>query len=528
MSSEIAHSEITLGRTIPQVIMQAAAKFGDKPAIVEGEKRISYRELSALAMRSAAAFHHAGLRPGERVSIWAPNGLDWIVAALGVQAAGGCIVPLNTRFKGIEAGYILGRAQSRFLVVTAKFLGETYKDKIAGQDLPHLERILTIPSAELQEGDWEAFLAAATLEDEAAVRALQEKFTGDEISDIMFTSGTTGYPKGVVTNHAQNVRVYAEWGRWMSLGEDDRYLIVYPFFHCSGYKSGWLACFIAGATAYPLAMLDVKALGQLVEEQKITFLPGPPTLFQTLLSAPAAERGDLSSIRVANTGASAVPPASIGRMRTELGFQSVMTGYGLTETCGTVTLSDFNDGPEIVAKYCGKALPGVEMRIVDADNNEVPLEEAGEVVVRGYNVMQGYFDDEAATAKAIDEDGWLHTGDIGILNADGYLRLTDRKNDMFIVGGFNCYPAEIERIMCGNPAYAQVAVIGVPDERLGEVGKAYVVPRAGEAVTPESVIKWAREAMANYKVPRYVEVVDALPMNAVGKVQKFILREDGK
>jgi acyl-CoA synthetase (AMP-forming)/AMP-acid ligase II len=265
-----------------------------------------------------------------------------------------------------------------------------------------------------------------------------------------------------------------------------------------------------------------------VKSQRITILPGPPTLFQTLLSAPVGERADLSSIRVAQTGATMVPPSIIERMRSELGIQAVLTGYGLTETCGTVTLSAPSDGPEVVARYCGRAIDGIEIRCVDDGNRPLPVGETGEVVVRGYNVMLGYFEDEAATAKAIDADGWLHTGDVGYLNDDGYLRLTDRKTDMFIVGGFNCYPAEIEKLMCGNAAYAQVAVIGVPDERMGEVGMAYVVPRPDTSVTPDGVIAWCRDSMANYKVPRYVRIVSELPTNSTGKVLKFKLREMAK
>jgi acyl-CoA synthetase (AMP-forming)/AMP-acid ligase II len=522
-------ADINQYRTIPDVVRRAALSFGDKPAIIDGTRRISFAGLEAAMLQAAAAFLGAGVQPGDRVSIWAPNSLDWVVAALGVHAAGACIVPLNTRFKAVEAGYILNRSRARILIAGGRFLGETFAGKLQGIDLPHLERVITLPdTAGEAMGDWAAFLATGTpaLQEQAA--AWGAHATGAEISDIMFTSGTTGYPKGVITSHAQNIRVYTEWARCQGLTDSDRFLVVYPFFHCSGYKSGWLACLIAGATSYPLAVLDVAALGAVVAAEKITFLPGPPTLFQTLLAAPPEIRGDLSSIRVVNTGASAVPPASIARIHDELGADVVMTGYGLTETCGTVTLTDHNDGPEVVARYCGKALPGVEIRCAGPDNKDVSLGEPGEVLVRGYNVMQGYFDDAAATAKAIDADGWLHTGDIGILDERGYLRLTDRKTDMFIVGGFNCYPAEIERIMCGNPAFAQVAVIGVPDDRMGEVGKAYVVLRQGGALTPDAVIAWCRDAMANYKVPRYVEIVETLPLNAVGKVQKFVLRDAEK
>jgi acyl-CoA synthetase (AMP-forming)/AMP-acid ligase II len=508
-------------------VLAAAGRGGDRIAVVDGARRVSYSALAHEMFRAAGAFSAAGLQKGERVAIWAPNSLEWIVAALGVQIAGGCIVPLNTRFKGAEVQHVLHCSRARFLVMAERFLGTDYPQLLKGFDLPHVQHRILLPTAE-GGGGWNEFLATA--DDELCSRAREqlEGLSGSEVSDVMFTSGTTGSPKGVMTTHAQNVRVYATWSRMNTLCEQDRYLIVYPFFHCSGYKSGWLACFLSGATAYPLPVLDVRTLAATVKSERITFMPGPPTLFQTLLSAPASERADLSSIRVAQTGATTVPPAIIGRMRSELGIQAVMTGYGLTESCGTVTLTAPADGPEVVARYCGRAIDGVEIRCVDEGNRPLPPGEAGEVLVRGYNVMLGYFEDEAATAKAIDPNGWLHTGDIGFLSESGYLRLTDRKTDLFIVGGFNCYPAEIEKIMCGNPAYAQVAVIGVPDERLGEVGLAYVVPRPDASVTPESVIAWCREAMANYKVPRYVRVVAELPTNSLGKVLKFKLREMAK
>jgi HIP---CoA ligase len=322
-----------LPRTVPHVVLAAAARAGERIAVVDGTRRVSYGELADQMFRAAGAFMAAGLKAGERVAIWAPNSLEWIVAALGVQIAGGCIVPLNTRFKGAEAQHILQCSRARFLVMVERFLGNSYPQLLQGFDLPHVQHRILLPTTE-GAGDWNRFLAAATNELCARARAQLDALSGDEVSDIMFTSGTTGSPKGVMTTHAQNVRVYATWSRMNTLHADDRYLIVYPFFHCSGYKSGWLACFLSGATAYPLAALDVGALAAAVKSERITFMPGPPTLFQTLLSAPAGERADLSSIRVAQTGATTVPPSIIERMRSELGIQAVMTGYGLTETCG--------------------------------------------------------------------------------------------------------------------------------------------------------------------------------------------------
>ena len=523
--AECAHPLSTildLPRSIPHVVLRAAERHGEKSAIVDGGRRISYRELRQLMLRAAAAFRALGVEKGDRVAIWAPNQAETIVAALGVQAAGGCIVPLNTRFKASEVQYILNRSRARILVMTDVFLGTCYSKMLEGVELPHLEQCVLLPS-EAGAGDWERLLAGAKAGTAAAAAALEE-LSGDELSDIMFTSGTTGNPKGVMTTHRQNVAVYRAWSDCVSLREDDRFAIIYPFFHCAGYKAGWLATFICGATIYPVAQLEVQPLCELVAAERITFLPGPPTLFQTLLATPPQERAGLRSLRASVTGASMVPPSMIERMRSELGIATVITGYGLTEACGTVTMTSASDPAELIVRSCGKAIPGVELRCVDDENRAVPVGEAGEVVVRGYNVMLGYFEDPENTAKAIDGEGWLHTNDIGVLDEHGYLRITDRKTDMFIVGGFNCYPAEIERIMCGNPDYTHVAVVGVADERLGEVGKAYVVPRPGAAVTPESVIAWCREAMANYKVPRFVEIVSALPTNAMGKVQKFRLR----
>jgi acyl-CoA synthetase (AMP-forming)/AMP-acid ligase II len=256
-------------------------------------------------------------------------------------------------------------------------------------------------------------------------------------------------------------------------------------------------------------------------------LPGPPTIYQSILSHPGRGDHDLSCLRLAVTGAAPTPVELIHRMRDELGFETIITGYGLTECCGIVSMCRFDDDPETIATTSGRAIPGIEVKCVDEGGQEVDRGEPGEVIVRGYNVMQGYFGDEAETRKTIDEGGWLHTGDVAEMDARGYLRITDRIKDMYIMGGLNCYPAEIEKTMYGSGLFTQVAVIGVPDERMGEVGMAFVVasPDAAATLSPQSVIQWCRDNMANYKVPRRVEIVEQLPANAMGKVMKFELRE---
>jgi len=306
----------------------------------------------------------------------------------------------------------------------------------------------------------------------------------------------------------------------VGLQANDRYLIVNPFFHSFGYKAGWVAAFLQGATVYPEKVFDADAVLGRIARDRISFLPGPPTLFFTMLAHPKLASFDISSLRASVTGAATVPPVLIWRMREELGIANVTTAYGLTECGGCATLCDPSDSAEIVATRCGRAIPGTEVRCVDEHGNTVPAGEPGEVLLRGYHVMQGYFDDEVATREAIDSDGWLHTGDVGVLDERGYLRITDRLKDMFIVGGFNCYPAEIERQLADHPAIAQVAVVGLPDERMGEVGCACVMLRPGATLTSEALIAWARERMANYKVPRHVLCCDSFPMNASNKVLK--------
>jgi acyl-CoA synthetase (AMP-forming)/AMP-acid ligase II len=507
--------------TLPGVLARATALFGDQPAVVTDGASLSFRQLAETAATAAAAFAAAGIRKGDRIAIWAPNSAEWIVAAVGIALCGAVLVPLNTRLKGKEAAFILRRSGARMLLTVGEFLGTRYPELLAGQALPALERTILFQGATANTAGWSDFISSAR---GAATRNDADPVTPRDLADIMFTSGTTGAPKGVMSTHEQNVRVYITWADSVDLRAGDRYLAVNPFFHTFGYKAGWLASLIRGATIYPVAVFDAGAVLAKIAADRITVLPGPPTIYQSLLAHEARERTDLGSLRLAVTGAASVPPILIRRMRGELGFEHVVTAYGLTESTGTVTICPRGTPDELVATRCGVAIAGVEVRCVDDAGKPVPANEPGEVLVRGYNVMLGYFEDPAATAEAIDREGWLHTGDVGVLDEQGFLRITDRKKDMFIVGGFNCYPAEIERMLSEHPAIAQSAVIGVPDERLGEVGKAYVVLRPDASADPAQIIAWCRGNMANYKVPRHVEIVSALPTNAAGKVQKFTLR----
>ena len=511
--------------TTPELVLQAAARFGGRIAIEDGAVRLSFAELADRAIGAARAFLAAGIAPGDRVAIWAPNLWEWIVAALGLQAAGAVLVPLNTRLKGREAGYILRKSRARILLTVGEFLGARYVEVLRGEELPALERVVCLRGATPGAVGWSEFLARGAEVPEADARARAAAVSPDDLSDLLFTSGTTGNPKGVMTAHGQNLRAFASWGEVIGLREGDRYLIVNPFFHAFGYKAGWLVSLLRGATVLPHVVFDVPAVLERVARERVSMLPGPPTLYQSILAHPDRARFDLRSLRLAVTGAAAIPVELVRRMREELGFETVITGYGLTECCGIVSMCRFDDDAETIATTSGRAIPGIEVRCVDRDGKEVPRGQPGEVVVRGYVVMKGYFEDPEETARTIDAEGWLHTGDVAVMDERGYLRITDRIKDMFIVGGFNCYPAEIEKLLYDSGRFAGVAVIGIPDERLGEVGMAFVVPAPGTKPTPESVIAWCRDNMANYKVPRRVEIVDQLPTNASGKVVKFELRQ---
>ncbi len=490
--------------------------------------RLTFPELADRIEQASRAFMAAGLEPGDRVGVWAPNSAEWVIAALGALGAGGVLVPLNTRFKGAEAAFVLGRSGARFLCTVNGFLGTDYVALLrdAGPLPETLEQIIVLqgdaPDATLS---FTSFLARA---DEISLDAARERADAvgpDDISDIIFTSGTTGKPKGAMTTHAQTLRTFDEWSNTVGLTAGDRYLVVNPFFHTFGYKAGIVACFIQGATIVPEPVFDVPAVLAHVAAERITMLPGPPTLYLSILDHPDRETYDLSSLRLAVTGAAAVPVEMIRRMREELTFTTIVTAYGLTESTGTVSICRPDDDPETISHTSGRAMNGVEVKIVDDDGEEVPPGEPGEIVCRGFNVMVGYFEDDAATREAIDADGWLHTGDVGIMDDRGYLQITDRKKDMFIVGGFNVYPAEVENAILEHADVAQVAVVSAADARMGEVGVAFVVPRAGASVDPDELCAWCVPRMANYKVPRRVVVVDALPVNASGKVLKFELRE---
>src|ERR1700722_12709067 len=504
-------------RTVPAALDRFVDQLPDQAALITDDRTFTVTELRDEVHRAAAALIALGVEHGDRVAVWSPNTWHWVIACLGIHHAGAVMVPLNTRYTASEASDILARTDAPVLFGMGQFLGH---DRLADLDraaLPALRHIVRIP-IDADDGTWDEFIAGGI--EHGAVTARAAAVTPDDVSDILFTSGTTGRSKGVLCAHRQSLSASASWAANGKITSDDRYLCINPFFHNFGYKAGILACLQTGATLIPHLTFDPLATLQAIERHRITVLPGPPTIYQTLLDHPARADYDLSSLRFAVTGAATVPVVLVERMQSELDIDIVLTAYGLTEANGMGTSCRADDDAVTVATTCGRPFADFELRIDSGAPGE-----SGEVLLRGPNVMLGYLDDPEATAAAIDADGWLHTGDIGVVDKAGNLRITDRLKDMYICGGFNVSPAEIEQVLARLDGVADAAVIGVPDERLGEVGRAFVVARPGANLDEKSVIAYTREHLANFKAPRSVRFVDALPRNAGGKVVKPQLRE---
>ena len=525
--------------TLPAALRAAATAHADLPAVVDGDTTLSFSDLHAAVRDTARGYVALGLEPGDTVCLWAPNSWEWVVAGLAVSYAGGVLVPVNTRYKGEEVADVVERSGARLCVVADGFLGRSQVAELraavaergtggdaGGHALPGLDRVAAVVGiGTTTADDTTAFSSlgdlGAAVED---IDAVAETVRPDDIADILFTSGTTGRSKGVLSTHEQTLAAARVWTRTCRVTEQDRYLVISPFFHSYGYKVGIVASLVSGCALHPMATFDAEEALATIQRERLTIVPGAPTIFHSLLESPAFATTDTSSLRLANMGSASIPPRLIERMLGELSFELVIPAFGMTE-CVVATMCRPGDPDEVIATTNGRAVEGLEMRVVDPATGEVcEAGAAGEIQLRGAMVMQGYLDDPVATAEAIDPDGWLHTGDVGTVDADGNMRITDRLKDMYVSGGFNVYPAEVEAALARLDGVVEAAVVGVPDERMGEVGKAFVIQREGADLTQEQVVAFLRERIANFKVPRHVELVPDLPRNASHKVLKPELR----
>lgn len=515
--------------TIPNLMLRQAERYGPVEALVGEHRTWSYAELRDAMFDAANAAISLGVDPGDRVAIWAPNSAEWVIGALGALAAGAILVPINTRFIGAEAAFVIAKSGAKVLLTVGEFAGHDYVASLRAADpsLAALDRVVLLEDAHRPGTlNWSAFMALGAGRSPETVLERIAAIAPDDASDIMFTSGTTGKPKGVMLSHSQSLRAFGDYVSRLALQPGERAGVVPPFFHCFGSKGGWLSMLMVGGSTVPIPMLDPDDMVRRIEEQHLVFVPGPPTIHFAYLDHPHRDEHDLSSLRAVMVGATSVPAVLIERLRSELNVQRALTGFGLTECTAIVSITKPTDSAEVLATTCGEPVEGVEVEIRDDEGHALGRGMRGEVLVRGYNVMLGYWDEPELTAEVIDADGWLHTGDIGMFDPHGNLQIVDRKKDMVIVGGFNVYPAEVESVLRTHPDIEQVAVVAIPDARMGEVPAAFIITRGGVGLDETVFTAWCRERMANFKVPRRVAVVDSLPMNASMKVKKNELRAD--
>jgi HIP---CoA ligase len=511
---------------IPAMALASAERFGPATALIDAERQLTYTVFGETARSAIAAAMALGIEKGDRVGLWGPNTSEWIFAALGVLGAGGILVPLNTRWSGEEIGYALDKADASALFVAQGFLGfdQVGSLRVAAPALRATDLVVALEGEVAGGRTFGEFLRLGAAIPREQVEDSVAGISPEDPSDIMFTSGTTGRPKGVVLRHGASLRLYDSLAELETLRPGDVYLIIPPFFHCFGYKAGWMACLLRGVTMIPQKVFEVEQVLDRIQNDKVSVILGPPTIFADILYSPRLGQIDYGSLRVSCPSAATVPVELVRRLSSELGFDVVLNAYGLTEAHGAVTMCHPGDDPELVANFAGPPLPGCEVMIVDESGAELPANEQGEVLTRGYNLMTEYYRDPEATAEAIDAEGWLHTGDIGLLNEIGYLKITDRKKDMIITGGFNVYPAEVERVLLLDDHVGEAAVVAAPDDRMGEVGIAFVVPRSGHSIDIEALRTLVTKSLAGYKTPREIRIVDSLPRNGSMKVLKHLLR----
>nr|WP_294865184.1 AMP-binding protein [uncultured Pseudogulbenkiania sp.] len=524
-------------QTLAQVLTAQVAARPDAAALVTGSSRLSYRQLADNAWQVARALLASGIRRGDFVGVLMGNDEYWVETFFGAALIGAVTVPVNTRFKASEIQFCLGQSDVKMFLLADRFLKIKFTDflreaepevdiGLPGQNLPKLQRVVVIgddiPAAATS---WQDFLAQGVRVSQAEVESAAEAVTPDDLLLIQFTSGTTAFPKGVMLTHDNMLRNARAVGLRLGVRGDDRYFNCRPFFHVAGSTLSLLVSLTSGACLATLPTFDAAEALAMLERERCTLISGNDTLFQMLM---AHKNFDVKRLHLRG-GWAAAGPETMKRVVEELGMRDVCWAYGLSEASPNVVINDWRDPLELRIAGLAKPHDGIEVRIADPDSNQAqPPEAVGEIQVRGWSVMRGYYKNPEANAKVFTSDGWLRTGDLGALTAEGRLKLIGRLKDVFRVGGENVAPAEVEEALLAHPAVAIVQVVGVPDVRLGEVPAAFVVLNPGAQLTPQQLIDWAKPRMANFRTPRYAAIVDnfdAIGMTASGKIQKNKLRE---
>ena len=523
--------------TLATQLERTAAAHGDRDALVTAGGRLSWAQTREAARGVAKALLAAGIGRGDHVALWVPNQVEFLLTWLATAYVGAVTVPVNTRYKVEEVRYIVAQCDAKALVMVDAFVGIDYLGMLArlcpelaadgppnADTFPELREVVVIGGdAPAGTTPWDAFVAAGEAVEDGVLDEAAAAVDHEDPSIIVYTSGTTGHPKGAVHSH-RILRNECSITEVMDVGPDSRVLNHLPWFHVGGGFTGVLPPLITGAAMVVMDVWEPGAALELIEREGVTVLSGIPTHFIDVLNHPTLAERDVSSLRNGWIGGANNPPEVIQAVIDRLGMAGIQPVYGMTETTSVTTLARLDDPREVVVSGRGRPVSDFEVMVADTDTRApLPAGREGEVCVRGHPVMQGYYRNPEATAAVMDDDGWFHTGDLGVLDEGGHLAITGRKSDMFIVGGANAYPAEIEIALSEHPAVKQAYVVGVPHSRLGEVGFAFV-ERRGE-VTEDEVKAFCKDRLADYKVPRFVHFVDEWPLTATGKIQRFRLEE---
>jgi fatty-acyl-CoA synthase len=514
--------EETIGANLDRTI----ERFRDRDALVDCQQglRLSYAELGAAVTQLARGLIAAGLERGDRVGIWSPNRAEWTLVQYATAKLGLILVNINPAYRTSELEYALGQSGCRLLIAAPAFKTSDYRAMVeeVRPRLPSLERVVFLDGS-----DWEELLASGSEVGEDEVRRRSEELSPGDPINIQYTSGTTGFPKGATLTHRNILNNGYFVGEACRYTEEDRVCIPVPFYHCFGMVMGNLGSTSHGsAMVIPAPAFDSQATLAAVAGERCTSLYGVPTMFIAMLAWPDFDTYDLSSLRTGIMAGSPCPVEVMRRVIERMHMSEVGICYGMTETSPVSTQTAFDDPVEKRVGTVGRVQPHIEVKVADPGSGEtVARGESGEFCTRGYSVMLGYWNDPERTNEAIDAAGWMHTGDLATMDADGYLNIVGRIKDMVIRGGENVYPREIEEFLYEHPDVSDVQVIGVPDERFGEELMAWIVPRGDATLDEEQVREFCQGKIAHYKIPRYVKLVDGFPMTVTGKVQKFKMRE---
>ncbi|MBT2677922.1 AMP-binding protein [Bacillus sp. ISL-35] len=530
--------------TVGELLEVQAKKYPEHEAVVYADRnlRMNYKEFNELCRKAARGLMKLGVKKGEHIAAWSSNTPEWVVSQFASGKMGAVLVTVNTNYRTAELEYLLKQSDSTTIILMEQFKDASYIDmvyeivpelktsepgKLESTKLPFLKNVIVMGEKRFPGTfSWQDILDMA---DGVSEDELDQQMAGlkqSEVINMQYTSGTTGFPKGVMLTHSNIVNNAYNVASAMKLTDEDRLCIPVPFFHCFGCVMGTLACATVGATMVPVQEFSPKAVLETVEKEKCTALHGVPTMFIAELNDPEFEKYDLSSLRTGIMAGSNCPIEVMKAVNEKMGASEITIAYGQTESSPVITQTRTNDPLELRVETVGKALPEVEVKIVKPGTmEEVPRGVQGELCTRGYHVMDGYYKNPDATREAIDEAGWLHTGDLAVMDENGYCRVTGRLKDMIIRGGENIYPREIEEFLYSHPKVLDVQVVGIPDSVYGEEVMAWIIMKEGEKATADEIKEYCKGKISKHKIPRYIEFTESYPMTASGKIQKFKLRE---